>query len=135
LRLSKSSKAAADFVIYGIECGRNAMPERTEGAFNEALRLDPKSMSALNGLAMCSFEKMEVGRAEELFRKSQKAGPDNDCAKKMLAKIAALRKGEPWAKRAESRGKFWKHWQDTELTMLSDGQRQKRMAEVVARRR
>ena len=44
-------------------------------------------------------------------------------------------KGEPWAKRAESRRKFWKHWQDTELTKLSDEQRRKRMAEGVARRR
>lgn len=97
---------------------------------NEALKLDPKSTSALNGLAMCSFDKMEVGRAEELFRKAMKVEP-NDCAGKMLKKIELLRKGEPWAKRAEARRKFWKHWQDTELTKMSDEQRRKRMAEVV----
>ena len=48
LQLSKLSKTVANFVIYGIECGRNAMPERAEEAFNEALKLDPKSVSALN---------------------------------------------------------------------------------------
>ena len=59
----------------------------------------------------------------------------NDCAERMLKKIELLRKGEPWAKRAESRRRFWKHWQDTELTKLSDEQRRKRMADVVAKRR
>jgi hypothetical protein len=42
--------------------------------------------------------------------------------------------GRAVAKRAEARRKFWKHWQDTELTKLTEEQRQKRMAEVVARR-
>ena len=93
LQLSKHGKTAADHVIYGIECGRNAMPERAEGAFKKALELDQKSVAALNGLAMCSFERMELGRAEELFRKSQKAEP-NDGAVRMLKKIELLRKGE-----------------------------------------
>jgi hypothetical protein len=99
------------------------------------LELEPKCVSALNGLAMCSFEKVELGKAEELFRKVQKVDPKDDCSQYMLAKIAAIRKGEPLAKRAEARRKFWKHWADTELAKLSDEQRRKRMAEVVARRR
>ena len=84
--------------------------------------------------ALCSFERMELVKAEELFRKSLKT-ERNDCAETMLAKIANIRKGEPWAKRAEARRKFWKHWADTELTQLSGEQRQKQMAEVVAGRR
>jgi tetratricopeptide (TPR) repeat protein len=134
LELTKRSGTAADQVVYGIECGRNAMPERAEEAFQKALELDPKSVSAMNGLAMCSFERMELVKAEELFRKSLKT-ERNDCAETMLAKIANIRKGEPWAKRAEARRKFWKHWADTELTQLSGEQRQKQMAEVVAGRR
>lgn len=134
LELSKHGKTANDFVIYGIECGRNAMPERAEEAFQKALELDPKSVAAMNGLAYCWFERGELGKAEESYRKAMKVEP-NEHAEQMLAKIADLRKGEPWVKRAEARKKFWKHWQDTELTRLTDDQRQKRMAEIVARRR
>ena len=135
LELSKHGKTADDFIRYGIECGRNAMPERSQEAFNEALKLDPKSVAALNGLAMCCFERMELGKAEELFHRVQKIEPEDDWAPKELAKIAAIRKGEAWTKRAEARKKFWKHWADTELVKLSDEQRRKRMAEVVARYR
>ena len=135
LELSKRSGTAADLVVYGIECGRNAMPERAEEAFSQALKLAPKTVGAIIGLGLCSFERMELGKAEELFRKASKADPGDDCPKRMLAKIASIGKGEPWVKRAEARRRFWKHWQDTELAKLSDEQRRKRMAEAVARRR
>jgi tetratricopeptide (TPR) repeat protein len=135
LELAKHGKTADDHVRYGIECGRNAMPERAEEAFNKALGLAPTHVGAIVGLALCAFEKMELGRAEELFRRALKADPENEWAPQELAKIAKIRKGEPWVKRAEARRKFWKHWQDTELIRLTDEQRRKRMAEVVGRKR
>ena len=135
LELSKHGKTANDFVIYGIECGRNAMPERAEEAFQKALELDPESVDAISGLAMCSFERVELGKAEELFRKILRIDPEHDYAQQELAKIDKIRKGEPWVKRAEARRKFWKHWADTELTRLTDEQRQKRMGEIVAKKR
>lgn len=135
LELSKHGKTASDFVIFGIECGRNAMPERAEAAFNEALRLDPKNVTALSGLAMTWFERMELGKAEVLFLKVLKAEPENDCATKTLAKIARLRKGEPWTKGVEARRKFWQRWQDTELSKWTDEQRRKRITDIMVKGR
>ena len=134
LEMSKRGGSADDFVVYGIECGRNAMPERAEEAFQKALVLEPGNAAAVYGLAMCAFERVELDKAEELLSRAAKFGP-TAYGDKLLAIIVALPKNRPLPKREEARRKFWKHWKDTELTILTDEQRQKRMGEVVARRR
>ena len=134
LELSKRGGSVADFIRYGLECGRNAMPERAEEAFQKALGLDRSNAATINGLAMCAFERVELGKSEELFRRAARIVP-TEYGDKMLAAIAALPRNKPLPKRAEARRKFWKHWADTELIKLTDDQRKKRMAGIVARRR
>jgi tetratricopeptide (TPR) repeat protein len=134
LQLSKIDPTVGNLVRYGIECGRLSMPEFSQEAFEKALKIEPKSTAATNGLGMCYFERMELGKAEEQFRAVLRIAPDDECSKTMLARIAKLKSGEPWVKYVEARRKFYVQWQESQLTILTPEKRSRMMADVAARK-
>jgi tetratricopeptide (TPR) repeat protein len=134
LQLTKGSPTVADFVRYGIECRKLAIPESAVEAFQTALKMEPTNVSALNGLASCAFEMRQLDRAAELFRNVLRVAPGDKFSRRMLAKMNALRNDQAWMQKAEQRRKFYKQWEETELTRLTDEKRSRMMAEVAARK-
>ncbi len=132
LQLTKVSPSADDFIMYGIECGRNLMPDAAEKAFEKAGEIDDQAWAALNGLGRCQLERLQISDAEECFKRAMDIKP-TPFAERNLKVIERLRNGKAWTDEEKRLRKFWEQWEEAETDRISEERRQQLMAKAVAK--